>query len=110
MKSAVLTFAAATLALLGSAGAVAAQESGWLFGWIHGDWALKVGATGMVAPDFEGSKKYMFSASPIISLGKAGPEARFTSLRQRRSPSGSPNRKSAEHAPRASAIQSRLGA
>lgn len=79
MKSAVLTFAAATLALLGSAGAVAAQESGGLFGWIHGDWALKVGATGMVAPDFEGSKKYMFSASPIISLGKAGPEARFTS-------------------------------
>jgi outer membrane scaffolding protein for murein synthesis (MipA/OmpV family) len=79
MKSAVLPFAAATLALLGSAGAVAAQESGGLFGWIHGDWALKVGATGMVAPDFDGSKDYMFSASPIISLGKAGPEARFTS-------------------------------
>ena len=33
----------------------------------------------MVAPDFEGAKDLMFSVSPIISLGKAGPEARFTS-------------------------------
>lgn len=56
-----------------------AMAEGGLFGWIHGDWALKLGATGMVAPDFEGSRKYMFSATPIISLGKAGPEARFTS-------------------------------
>lgn len=56
-----------------------ARAEGGLFGWIHGDWALKLGATGMVAPDFEGSRKYMFSATPIISLGKAGPEARFTS-------------------------------
>jgi len=79
MKPAFQTLAAATLALAGSAGAAAAQDAGGLFGWIHGDWALKLGATGMVAPDFDGSKDYMFSASPIISLGKAGPEARFTS-------------------------------
>ena len=46
---------------------------------MHGDWKLTVGATGMVAPDFEGAKDMMFSVSPIISLGKAGPEARFTS-------------------------------
>ena len=44
------------------------MAEGGLFGWIHGDWALKLGATGMVAPDFEGSRKYMFSATPIISL------------------------------------------
>lgn len=50
-----------------------------LFDWIYGDWRLTVGVTGMVAPDFEGAKDYMFRASPIISIGKAGPEARFTS-------------------------------
>jgi len=47
--------------------------------WISGDWYLTLGATGLVAPNFEGGKRYMFSAQPIISLGKAGPEARFTS-------------------------------
>ena len=56
-----------------------AEETGGLFGWIHGDWKLIVGATGMVAPDFEGAKDLMFQVSPIVSLGKAGPEARFTS-------------------------------
>ena len=47
--------------------------------WISGDWYLTIGATGLVAPNFEGGKRYMFSAQPIISLGKAGPEARFIS-------------------------------
>jgi outer membrane scaffolding protein for murein synthesis (MipA/OmpV family) len=47
--------------------------------WISGDWYLTLGATALVAPNFEGGKKYMLSAQPIISLGKAGPEARFTS-------------------------------
>jgi MipA family protein len=56
-----------------------AQAEGGLFDWVHGDWKLIVGATGMVAPDFEGAKDLMFTVSPIISLGKAGPEARFTS-------------------------------
>lgn len=49
------------------------------FGWIKGDWYLTLGATGMVGPSFEGSKKYIFSAQPIISLGKAGNETRFSS-------------------------------
>ena len=48
-------------------------------GWLSGDWYLTVGATGLVAPDFEGGRKYLFSAQPLISLGKAGPQARFTS-------------------------------
>ena len=56
-----------------------ALAEGGLFDWIHGDWKLIVGATGMVAPDFEGAKDLMFQVSPIISIGKAGPEARFTS-------------------------------
>lgn len=47
--------------------------------WLSGDWYLTLGATGLVAPNFEGGKRYMFSAQPIISLGKVGPEARFTS-------------------------------
>jgi hypothetical protein len=46
-----------------------AQAEGGLFDWVHGDWKLIVGATGMVAPDFEGSRDRMFSVSPIISLG-----------------------------------------
>ncbi len=57
----------------------ALAEGGGVFDWIHGDWKLIVGATGMVAPDFDGAKDLMFQVSPIISLGKAGPEARFTS-------------------------------
>ncbi|MDQ2632744.1 MAG: MipA/OmpV family protein [Pseudomonadota bacterium] len=56
-----------------------ALAEGGLFDWVRGDWKLIVGATGMVAPDFEGSKDLMFKVSPIISVGKAGPEARFTS-------------------------------
>lgn len=63
--------------LLGGAGGVSAGEGA--FGWISGDWYLTVGATGMVAPDFDGAKNYLLSASPIISLGKAGPAARFSS-------------------------------
>ena len=47
--------------------------------WFSGDWYLTLGATGLVAPNFEGSKRYMLSAQPIISLGKVGPQARFTS-------------------------------
>lgn len=60
-----------------SATAAGAQDGP--FGWMKGDWYLTVGATGMAMPKFDGSKDYMFRASPIISLGKAGPEARFTS-------------------------------
>ncbi len=48
-------------------------------GWLAGDWYLTVGATILTAPDFEGSKKYMLSATPIISLGKAGNPVRFSS-------------------------------
>lgn len=48
-------------------------------GWLSGDWYLTVGATGLIAPDFEGGKKYLLSATPIISLGKAGNPVRFSS-------------------------------
>ena len=48
-------------------------------GWLSGDWYLTLGATGLVAPNFEGGKKYLVGATPIISLGKAGGPARFSS-------------------------------
>ncbi|TPI17990.1 MipA/OmpV family protein [Mesorhizobium sp. B4-1-1] len=65
---------AVAMALLGAPVAQAGGGS-----WISGDWYLTLGATALVAPNFEGGKKYMLSAQPIISLGKVGPEARFTS-------------------------------
>lgn len=68
---------ALTLAAVAASGPANAGEGA--FGWISGDWYLTLGATGMVAPSFEGSKKYMLSAVPIISLGKAGNDTRFSS-------------------------------
>lgn len=60
--------------------APAAAEAGeGAFGWMSGDWYLTIGATGLVAPKFEGSSKYMLSAVPLVSLGKAGNETRFSS-------------------------------
>lgn len=44
-----------------------------------GDWYLKVGAAGLVAPKFEGSNKYKFSAQPLVSLGRQGEAERFSS-------------------------------
>jgi MipA family protein len=44
-----------------------------------GDWYLTVGAAGFAAPRFEGSSSRVFSGTPIISLGRAGKETRFSS-------------------------------
>ncbi len=44
-----------------------------------GDWYLKVGAAGLVAPKFTGSNKYKFSAQPLVSLGRQGESTRFSS-------------------------------
>ncbi|MCA0278074.1 MAG: MipA/OmpV family protein [Proteobacteria bacterium] len=76
-----VTFAriSAAASVLALSAAPASAGEGGAFGWMKGDWYLTVGATGMVAPSFEGSKKYMLSAVPIISLGKAGNETRFSS-------------------------------
>jgi outer membrane scaffolding protein for murein synthesis (MipA/OmpV family) len=57
----------------------AAQAGEGASSWLSGDWYLTVGATGLVAPNFEGGKKYLLSAQPIVSLGKAGNETRFSS-------------------------------
>lgn len=52
-----------------------AQEGGWF----SGDWYLKVGATVLNAPKFDGADGRGFAFQPVISLGKQGPSARFTS-------------------------------
>lgn len=44
-----------------------------------GDWYLKVGAAGLVAPKFVGSDKYRFFAQPLISIGRQGEATRFSS-------------------------------
>lgn len=48
-------------------------------GWFSGDWYLTVGASGFIAPEYEGAKKYLLGVSPIVSLGRAGTETRFSS-------------------------------
>ncbi|HEY4192072.1 MAG TPA: MipA/OmpV family protein [Mesorhizobium sp.] len=58
---------------------VAAKAADGAFGWLSGDWYLSLGASGIVAPNFEGGSKYLFSAAPLVSLGKAGNETRFSS-------------------------------
>jgi len=62
-------------ALLFSPSAMAQEGSHW---W-SGNWYLTVGATGFRAPEFDGSSEYKFSASPLISLGRAGNAVRFSS-------------------------------
>ncbi len=75
-------FARSLIAILSvTAFSVASANAGENNGesWFSGDWYLTLGATGMRAPSFEGSKDYLFRASPVISLGKAGKAARFVS-------------------------------
>ena len=61
-------------ALLGFGVAQASAES-----WFSGDWYLKVGGAVLHAPKFEGASGGDFAFQPMISLGKAGPSARFSS-------------------------------
>lgn len=65
---------AAFAALLGFGVGPASAES-----WFSGDWYLKVGGAVLHAPKFEGASSGEFAFQPMISLGKAGPSARFSS-------------------------------
>lgn len=51
-----------------------AQEGFW-----SGDWYLTLGGAGFVAPKYEGDNGHSLQFSPIISLGRQGKAARFTS-------------------------------
>jgi len=48
-------------------------------GWFSGDWYLKVGGAVLHAPRFEGARNGQFAFQPMISLGRHGNAARFTS-------------------------------
>lgn len=66
------------LAAVGALAAVIPQANAGE-GWLSGDWYLSVGAAGFTAPAFEGSRRTMLSAQPLISLGRRGNETPFTS-------------------------------
>jgi outer membrane protein len=70
------SIAALGVLAIGTVSAAAQEQSG---GWFSGDWYLKVGGTALYAPKFDGAKRSAFAFQPIISLGKHGPSARFTS-------------------------------
>lgn len=55
------------------------QETGSFQSWVAGDWYLKVGGAILHAPRFEGAARNQFAFQPMISLGKHGNAARFTS-------------------------------
>ena len=74
LRSALASVVCSTMASSGLA-----EEGGGIGGWFSGDWYLKVGAAGFTAPKFEGDDSYELMFSPLISLGKAGGEARYTS-------------------------------
>jgi outer membrane protein len=46
-----------------------------------GLWTVTIGANGGAQPDFEGARRYMFTASPIFSINRAGATDRFLSPR-----------------------------
>lgn len=58
-----------------SAGRAADDQSSWL----SGDWYVTVGGAGFYTPKFEGADDMVFTVSPMISIGRAGSEARFSS-------------------------------
>lgn len=65
--------ATAVLSFLALSQGPAAAE-GFLSGWY-----VKLGAAGIWAPEFEGSRNKTFRVSPLVSIGRAGKEARFSS-------------------------------
>ncbi len=80
MRNILLQSALAGMLMAGLSTAASAEDGkSGLGGWFSGDWYLKVGAAGFAQPKFEGDDSYEFAFMPIISLGKAGNDARFES-------------------------------
>lgn len=65
--------------MLAAAGALMLAFTGSASAQISGDWYLKLGGAVLYTPKFEGASKSEFAFQPMISLGKHGPVARFTS-------------------------------
>lgn len=68
---------AGAIAALATAGTVTSAEAG--DNWLSGDWYLKIGAAVLHAPEFDGARDRLISVQPIVSLGRQGPSARFSS-------------------------------
>ena len=66
---------AAVPALMIAASAVPAHAESWF----SGDWYLKVGGAGFVAPEFKGDDDYRFRGQPLISFGRQGSSTPFSS-------------------------------
>lgn len=71
--------AAAVIFVVAASTAASAQNNGGAFGWLSGDWYLKADVGVLHAPKFEGAARGNIRFQPLISLGKHGPVARFTS-------------------------------
>lgn len=72
MRSALLSVLSAGL-ILSSSSALAGEA------WWSGDWYVKLGGAGFVAPRFQGDNSYILQGKPLISIGKGDETVRFTS-------------------------------
>ncbi|WP_374989962.1 MipA/OmpV family protein [Rhizobium sp. TH2] len=72
MRTASVSALSAALVLLGST--AMAQEAWW-----SGDWYVKLGGAGFVAPRFQGDNSYILQGKPLISVGKGDEDVRFIS-------------------------------
>jgi outer membrane scaffolding protein for murein synthesis (MipA/OmpV family) len=79
MRCSLARLAAAAALVASVSPAWAADEMSKRFGWFSGDWQLTIGASGAYVPEYLGDNDYEFRVTPLFSLGKAGPEARFVS-------------------------------
>ncbi|WP_173932324.1 MipA/OmpV family protein [Chelativorans sp. Marseille-P2723] len=78
MHFSALSAGALLLAGISTASVAVAQE-GYSDNFLSGHWSLTVGAAGLVAPRFDGSKDWIFRISPMVSLSRNGPEPLFSS-------------------------------
>lgn len=65
--------------LLAAAALLAMAAPASAEGWFSGDWYLKVGGAVLHAPRYQGAPRGSLMFQPLISLGKHGTSAKFTS-------------------------------
>lgn len=70
----IATLLAASAGLILSASSAFAGDAWW-----SGDWYIKLGGAGFVAPRYQGDNNYILQGTPMISIGKGGDTVRFTS-------------------------------
>ena len=75
MKTKLLAASAVLATLMAGGPALAGDGSAW---W-SGDWYVSLGASGYMAPEFEGSADWSFQWAPIVSVSKGNTPLKFTS-------------------------------